>query len=642
MSSYGMPSKESKNLAIAGWLLAGIPVFASGVQAVARLIGVPVGSWPLFGAIADVVHSVEIFRLMSLAFESSESIVLILFVLISLSLVLVGISLFRPETKLVNYNESFHRSVSMVAAVLFALLFASVYSDLWVRDITLGQRGVVVLFPLSTFGGIFTAYSLQPQSNGYRILDKAEETVKSELEDFNQQVDELESDLADLNPDFEDTINADGIITPRRERAFEDVLSKIEEYRERSITETEREKIARELKEDDVAGLDGEVEYEDVETNVRRELADEYRSQFANLTIKSAEFDRPYEFINDEEYRVFEVMTSTQSDWNQINVNKLGEIGNDIEEGEGSIADVVTVINATQEHIQEIKNDIETNEEEFVQIYEETTGCLDEIQQRIYDLPGDVGSRMEKIFIHGKTGDYDTIGMIQTKYGARDDQPGKLDQALDELHDTFFDDARDIAEEAKAMAENLNQVIKFIEHLIDASEDGVSGVEVKDLSHTSYHYFDHSLFENEIASRLNGVRMVCDWEEGRIGLNYTADSHQDDTTVSTSESSTEENGDVPYSRIERGVEFVLDGITSKELGIHEDNLVVVKRANLPGIYDHEEILEETADHLADQDELITDIKRDSLPDHLEFEIDPDERFRTAMETSTDRYKSQSK
>lgn len=639
MNGERFPAVESDVLAIMGWLVAGIPIFVSALQAVSRIIGVEVGEWPLFGALANIVHSLEIFRLMSLTFDSSEPVILLLFILISLSWLVVGLSLFRPTTTLVNYSESFHRSVSLVSAFIFALLFASIYWDLWRESLSVGQRGLLVLFPAGAFGGLFLAYWAQPRTNSYRLLDRAEQEVKTELDTFSKRTSELTSKLADLHPNIKDGVNPDSIVEPRRKRAFEDVLKKITEYRERSLTESERETIARELYDQDVRELDGLDEYKDVEANIRQEIATQYREQYANVTISSDEFGRPYELINRGSYRSFDAQTSPSSDWGTINVNAIESVADKIAADEEAVEDVVAVINGTADHFDKIRQDLESREQEFVSVVDAVVEHLDSIDQRFTALPAEIGTRLEDIFRHGQMEGYDTIGMIHAGYGPSGAEDGKLDRAIEDHHQCLFSDAMHAATEAESMAEHLDEVISFIEHIINATNDGVSGVEVPDLSHTTYRYFDRSLIENELGTRIEEVRLVCDWENDRIGLKYT---ESDGPSYGSTDTETDDEEDkVPPSRIENGVELLLHGIGTGEFGTRDGNIVAVRRTNLPSIYAEEEVMERAADHLGEQDDLIANVNRESLPDHVEFQIVPGEEFRPAIENATERYKQRS-
>lgn len=639
MSDDRFPAVESNVIAIMGWLVAGVPIFVSALQAVSRIIGVAVGEWPLFGALANIVHSLEIFRLMSLTFDSSEPVILLLFILISVSWLVVGLSLFRPTTTLVNYSESFHRSVSLVSAFIFALLFGSIYWDLWQESLTVPQRGLLVLFPAGVFGGLFLAYWAQPRTNGYRLLDQAERKVNAELDTFSKRTSELTSELTELHPNIKDGINPDSVIEPRRKRAFEDVLKKITEYRERSLTESERETIARKLYDQDVRGLDGQDEYKDVEANIRQEIATQYREQYANVTIRSDKFGRPYELINRESYRSFDVQTSPGSDWETINVNAIENVADEISTDAEAVEDIIAVINATVDHFDNIRQDLESREQELVSVVDTTTEYLDCIEQRFTTLPAGVGTRLEEIYRYGHVEGYDTIGMIHAKYGPSGANDGKLDRAIDDYHQCLFSDAMHAATEAKSMAEHLDEVTAFIEHIINATNDGVSGVEIPDLSHTTYRYFDHSLIENELGTRIEGVRLVCDWEDDRIGLNYT---EMDGPSYGSTDTGTDDGEDeAPPSRIENGVELLLHGIATGEFGTRDGNIVAVRRMNLPSIYAEEEVMEQAADHLGEQDDLIADVDRESLPDHVEFQIVSGEEFRPAMEKTTERYKQRS-
>jgi hypothetical protein len=301
----------------------------------------------------------------------------------------------------------------------------------------------------------------------------------------------------------------------------------------------------------------------------------------------------------------------------------------------------VKVVRATQSHVEEVREDLRSEEEEFVEIVDDTRGYLDTVKDRIDDLPGDVGTRLREIYQMGHVDKYGNMGMIEAEYGVSTTDDGKLDQAIDGHHDCQFSDALHTAEEANEMAQHLDDVTQFVELIVDASEDGVTGVEVPDLSHVTYDFFDRSLIENELGTRMQGVRLKCNWDDDVITLDYIDDESKSTDSVATT-SGDESDDEIPPSRVNRGVEFVLNGVKTGEIGEREKDRVAIRRSNLPGIYDAEEIVEATANHLENQQDLIREVEQDSLPDHLEFEIDPDREFRPVIEETTERYEDRNK
>lgn len=640
MGEFSTETNKSKFLAIGGWTIAGFPIIASAFQAISHMIGVEVANWPLIGILADFVHNFEIFRLMSLAFESPEPVVLLLFVLITISWGVLGLSLFRPTTTLVNYSEGFHRSTSIVTGLIFSLLFAGVYWNLWDRTLSFAQRTLLVFFPIGVLSGLYVSYWAQPRTSGYRLLDEAEEAVMRERDKFESASSGLRSAINRLHPEFPEDVDVDSLLATRKERAFNDVLTKIEDYRDRSMTKGEREIAARELHTQEVEGLDGSQEYQDIESNARSELARAYRDAYANTTIKSERFEEEFELMNRDAYRSFDVRAS--SEWSTISLNGLDEVADSFVDEVEDIEEVIEMINATAEHFDGedgIRKDLEQQEAEFVEIHDDVINHLENVEERFEKLPPKVGDRLKEIYLHGRVPGYDTIAKIHSKYGGEE---GKLDKAVTDFHRCLFSDSTHSAKEARAMAEHLDNVTGFIEHLVRASEQGVTGVDVPDLSHTSYRYFDHGLIENEIANRIDGVRLTCHWDESRIGLKYTDSDRPEYGTGSKipSEDQESEDGEIQESRLKRGVEHVLNGITSGELGSRDDNLIAIQKSDIAEIYRENRVIERTADHLDEQNDLIEGVKRNSLPEHLEFRLADGTDFRQSMKEVTNRFEQQ--
>jgi hypothetical protein len=623
--------RPGRLLAVVGWIVAGVPLLVSSLQAVARLLGTPVGTWPVLGSAAAVVHGIRIFRLMSVEFNSPSPLILLLFVLISISWVLLGLSLFQPMSLFDDYSRELRTGSALMSAVLYTFLFVGVYWNLWFGPVSLVERAVLSTFPLTVLAGILLVYLWQPTSTCEGRLNRAEQALTEKTNAFDRLTDELIREFERLDPRVVEQVSVDpeSVVEDRREERFGPVTDSLERYRDSSLSESECKAYAEELLRTQIEPLEPDDVSASVAADLRRELASWFRETYVDVEIRSAEFDRPYVLENFGRYRTISVPRAEPSQWQHLNVNGLDQIADQLSDDIGSLRDAVAVVNAVSDHFDGpdgVRRDLEDREEGFVETTDAVTNRLRSIDDRLRELPGQVGQRMVEIYRQGYLESIDHMGVIASDYGPTNAERGKLDEAIDAHHECLFDDAVHAAEEAEEMATHLDAVVSFVEHVVYAADDGVSAVEVPDLGHVSYSFFEPSIIENEVGSRLAGVRLLCDWERGRIEFRY---DESQEATVDV-ESAGEADDEIPQSRIENGVEFVLSGLKDGEVGDRDGSLVSLRRENLPGIYSSEEIIERAAEYLRGQDDLVTRVHDDSLPAHLEFEVDPEITFRRAM------------
>ena len=619
---------RSRPIAIGGLVLAGIPILVTSTQAISDLTGGPVESWPVLGPVSSGIKEIPIFQRMATVFEPSPPI-LALFVLIGISWFVLCLSLFRPLNVLRDYSREVRGWSVGSTTVLYALLFLWSYWELFTSGLALGEFAVLSGLPVIVFVGIGLAYKTQPRTNGNRLLNVADETLENLDEELNILEDRFERQLNGLNSDIKDNIGTLDVqeIESRRQQ-IQSLRDEVEE--QRSLAENERDRAARQLLEDDIQPLqraDFTVEAEDA---IRRELTEWLADQFGSVEFRSEKYGKTYQIGNREKYKYIDISI----EYGDVNisrqsVNEIDGLAETLAEESIPIDQVITAVNTVAEHIKYIYEDIESKETEFVEVVEEAEAGVERAKERIDDLPGKIKTRLNTAYRKGGVDDLSHMGTIKREYGPSEEE-GDLDEAIQLHHDCRFSTALDLAENAQAKANELDEVVNFVRKITLTVDEKVDSISVPQFNLQTNPFFARELISKDIDARLSGVTLEPDWEAGRIKYHYL-----DEQSVDVEDDIS--NDDSPPEYIVRdGVRWLFNALKTEEIGEVQteqsagtngsspDVVVEIDQNKLPSAKSDPAVIERAAEHVASQSRLDANVDSEFLPEKLLFKLNSKE------------------
>ncbi|MFB6176732.1 MAG: hypothetical protein ABEI99_06235, partial [Halobaculum sp.] len=261
MGDVSSTSYRSQPTAVFGWLAAGVPILASGTQAVARGVGTPVEFWPVIGGVSESLKQVTAFQQLALAFDPQSPLVLALFLLVVAAWVTLGLSLFRPAPIFRDYARLVRGGGLFASTVLYGLLFAGVYWPLLTAGPTVGEIATLAGLLTVVFGGIYVAATVQPRTTGNRLLNEASRRLAAVEREIDETVERLAAQTERLDPDVDDfETESDPVETYKRR--IDRVESEVEETR--SLPENQRALRARELLREEVEPLESAATTADI------------------------------------------------------------------------------------------------------------------------------------------------------------------------------------------------------------------------------------------------------------------------------------------------------------------------------------------------------------------------------------------
>lgn len=664
---------RSTPVAFGGWLLAGLPILASAIQAVGRLTGTPVGSWPVLGPVSAAVMEVEVFRQMSVAFDPESLIVLMLFLLVSVSWVTLGLSLFRPFELLRDYSREVRGGSVLATTVLYGLLFLGSYWQLLTSSIGIVGVTTIIGLPIVVFSGIYLAYTVQPRTNGNRLLNIVEERLNSIEREVAQSTREINAELSELGSGIQNrTFSADAgesvasgsrnvpdrekLVIADAEQEIRKLTGRINGLRERveeirSYPEAKREREADELLRKDIDALDAEATARSARCAAKAALADWLDGTLSDKQLMSSEWERPYKIGEHDDHRYITQPVGTGPDeeierfrtdelsaWAetgsrepaviQIHVDEVSELADEFKEDAVGLEIAVSLLNAVGDHFTEVKEELRQRESEFADVTQEVETEVDQALETFGDLPGELGTRMEAIYLSGVDETIEDVGSISCEYGrSGSTRTGELDQAIELHHDCRFDIALDVVEEAREMARQLNQVANLIKQTALTVEEGVDSFTIPEFTRQTNPFFTRELLTRDVNARLDGVEIHPDWQRGRLEYSYTSDD-----TKAAGVRDEETDDDQSGAIIQDGVRWLFNSLRSESIGeTHKplpggdkngeaDVVVEVHRDSLPEIKSDPEIIYRAAEHIDRQSGIDAEVDRSKTPDSLTFEV----------------------
>lgn len=451
------------------WLFAGLPILASFVQAAVALLGTSTTGIPVIGGIKRLFQSIAVFDAAGDLLRSSPSIVLVLFVLVTVAWLAQGVGMLALTNRVFTFGAAGF-------VTLFLVLFELVYLPLLSADIPTVQVAGFLFVPVVVAVALWAATLVfewdvtLDDATGDRLAD-AREGAQRERRAFDERIDSAvpESARHSLRPFVPDAVDT----VEREADAFRDECQSVVDRAEQltneqdSVSSRERNERSEQVLADAQA-LNGQGRAEQVAEEFERSLVDAIRTEFGEFGVDSR-YGRRYEFRNLREYNELPLPTLSCPPAQVGGTrHELADRLADAVETDGLPA-VASAIEECQEHLSEARSVIEQREGTVADRLDATDRTLDIARGHVESLDGDARERLTEFLLEGRTPE--TVDSVPTVPDIRD----KQERAKDRLHRGNFDEARRIADKASTAAEHIEEIAEFFADSVGATIDYGSG-----------------------------------------------------------------------------------------------------------------------------------------------------------------------
>lgn len=451
------------------WLIAGLPILASFVQAAVALLGTTATGVPVLGGLKQLFQSIAVFDAAGNLFRSSPSIVLVLFVLVSVAWLAQGVGM------LLFANRVFTLGATGFVT-LFLVLFELVYLPLLSQGLPLVQVVGFLSVPVVVAGALWAstlAYEwdiVLDDATGDRLAD-AREDAQRELRAFEERTESVvpESTRQSLRSFVPDAVDA----FEREATAFRDECQSVIDSAEQ-LTDDQQSVSSRERNEQaeqvlaDAKALDGQARADQLADDFEATLVDGIRTEFGEFRVVSR-YGRPYEFRN---LRSYNELSLPMLDGPAVQIGGTRhELAERLVEAveHDRLSAVAAAIEESRNHLSEARSVIEKREAAVGDPLDAVEETLEIAREHVDDLDGEARERVTEFLFEGRTPE--SVESVPTVPDIRK----KQERAKDQLHEGQFDAAERTAAEAAAEAERIEEVAEFFADSVGATIDYGSG-----------------------------------------------------------------------------------------------------------------------------------------------------------------------
>lgn len=444
------------------WLLGGIPVIASFIQAINALLGNSVLYWiPVIGDISKALVSIQVFDRAAEIFYSQTAVIFGLFILIGLSWISQGGLMFTTAGR--EYSESKQATFGAVvlSGLLYGFLFLGVYLPIF-SSVDAVSTFAFLSIPVVAVGSLFYAYytyswreirvaeAVSDLKSAERKASEAEERVRNKVNKYEF----TDTDEEDISPEFYTA-----------SETLESFYSECEDVRDESKRNIDRTEI---------------LNVEDLEQSARsllnqaRELNPDPVINTVEETVEEIE-ERKDEAIS----KIKEARKIAQDSRQQIE-QKSSELGlND------SSLTILSVNENVDQFVEDCEN-IEDEANELIETAEETD--LDTLSRKAASLESraeglnkdNIIDNMEEAADVGKQQVHEAVATLnkckKDVKEVREEFNSGIDEIpLEELN-TYSGDFADADEQRFDTSDRYNELVNEINDLLDSVEHTDPGV----------------------------------------------------------------------------------------------------------------------------------------------------------------------
>jgi hypothetical protein len=407
-------------------LLASLPIVASVIQAVAAAGESNVVYWnvPVLPAVAGFVKTAHpVFLKMAKLFENrwaGDPLAPMLFLLILVSLGLLASSLFRPLDVIKRHRQNVAVAGAVMCTVVFLLPTAVTYGGLLTGEFAASPGGLLIAAVVLAlpFVGVHQAYNYQTLTEAEkeereieRLLQNFEDTVESGVADVDRDLEQLsrsrENDLDTDVTEIRDSIGEYNEFRDKKERYKSDFDAPNEARRVERLR-TFRRKLT---------SLDGDAVVTEIQDRVRKNLADELRRAYGDVTVSSERYERPYDIDNHSEYRTVQLPADEFGTLPEsVPVDGIETVTADIEDGAVDVGGAAATLDAVSRHVKDVRRKLQIQENKFTETTADIERALNMADDRIGEFSGDLGERLKHVYRQGVLADVASLGSISNNY----------------------------------------------------------------------------------------------------------------------------------------------------------------------------------------------------------------------------------
>jgi hypothetical protein len=423
----------------------------------------------VLGSLKGILQAVAVFDAAGTIFRSSSTVVLILFVLITVTWVSLGIAMFVRR----------NREYSLGAAgfvTLFLVLFVLVYLPLLSSDVPVAQAGLFLLVPVLAAGASWTAVLLYDwdvtlDEETVEQLTAARSTAKNAGEMFDDRLGDVDesstlSSLRSVAPDAVDDFENGA--TAFRDRC-QSVVDRAERLLdgEAGLSSRERYDRAQQVVADAEA-LDPAGQAESLSADLQTGVSRGVTEQFGDIHVVSR-FGEAYEIRNLRDYNELAV-PGLEGGAIQIggDQHELAERLTEAIETEG-LPVAGGAIERAHAHIDDLRAELSDHEERTDAILSEADHSLEMASEHIESMDGAASERLAEYLLEGR------LPTELHDIPTRPEIEARKERAIDALHETRFDDAERNAETAREDAQRVEAIAEFFSESVVSTVDFGSG-----------------------------------------------------------------------------------------------------------------------------------------------------------------------
>lgn len=489
MASFPYSSKRYSWLA---WAVAGAPILAGFVQALATLSGSEVNRFPVLGAVASALHSVEVFRVASVTFVERSTLIIWLFVAITVTWLVLGAALWDRFDRLGDQSDFLRAGVAGFSGLLYFVLFFGVYGGLLTQGLpaiqVAGFFSTPFLVTMLTLGAVVLTPNAGPGvdlSEAHRNAEAAERTFR---DGFHARVGE--STFDELRDAVSEEYHADVRTAEEYATAFREKCREITEECERlqsagGSVDAERAANLRSRSE----ALAPERQLTEIEDRLRTVVADYLDDEYGELTERSR-YGQTYDLVN-ERHSIYlpSELDDALSGGTEIHIDNIRpRLTDAIRSGDLSAKQSLRAVKAVDEAIEGedgLVSTVREREAEFAAVANDAEEIVDEVVDgfdRRFDPA--VAAELRRTYVDGR-GSVTGVPEIEDA----------LVEGRRALHDCRFSTAIEHAERAERMAEELRQSVDEIWTVSGRIRDGRDRFRFPDTTSFEYGFFEPSLFD---------------------------------------------------------------------------------------------------------------------------------------------------
>lgn len=436
------------------WVVAGIPVLSSVVQAVLGLTGTDAEGIPVLATLKQLVDTITVFDVAGEVFRQSPTAVFVLFLLVAGGWVTAGITMFLLNDRQYTYAAS-------GIVTFFVALFLLVYAPLFQAGVPLFQLGIFAVIPVLAIAALWAGVRLFPWTTSLRS-ETAELTAG-----VHTQVDEslrvfetrLANEIDETTLEWLSTVSSDAVATFETNtedfRAYCETLQRRADEIETDNTTAEERLDRAQALQQEVQALDPDSEARTHLSTLRTTLAQELRHTYNQLEVQS-EYGEVYAIRNMKEYGELDLRELGGAPI-QIGGSRheLGERLADATLNGLSFRDLASAVDKANSHITALEDEIESQEQAFITACETTEQRLAEAKDTLSRLSSPIEPRLREMLFEKRFEDG------EPPFPTEPDILAAIRDGKQLLHDCRFDRAQRTIAEASTDAEQIRRIAIF-------------------------------------------------------------------------------------------------------------------------------------------------------------------------------------